>query len=124
MPIFLKLIMLNLFIIHWKEEELHEYVSPLLLKDWNVGYEFKNELYAKLNIEKLKPDIILIYLIVTPSRGLLSANIIRQTDSIKHIPIIFVDGKPKAIKKIKNEFPDEVYATSENLETILMGLDR
>lgn len=124
MPIFLELIMLNLFIIHWNEEELHEYVTPLLLKDWNVGYEFKNEVSAKLKIEKLKPNIILIYLKLTPSRGMFSARIIKQTDSIKHIPIIFVDGKPKNVKKSKIEFPDAIYATSENLETTLMELNR
>ena len=124
MPILLKLIMLNIFAIHWNEEELYEYVTPLLLKGWNVGYEYKNELLAKLTIEKLNPDIILIYLKVTPSRGILSAKIIKNSDSTKHIPIIFVDGKPKYVKKIRNEYPNAIYTTSEKLEITLLGLER
>ncbi len=116
--------MLNLYAIHWNEEELHEYITPLILKGWNVGYEYKNEVRAKLTIEKLNPDIILIYLKVTPSRGILSAKIIKKTDSIKHIPIIFIDGKPKHVKKIRSEFPNAIYTTSEKLETTLLGLER
>jgi len=116
--------MLNLFAIHWNEEELHECITPLILKGWNVGYEYKNELHAKLSIEKLTPDIILIYLKVTPSRGILSAKIIKDTYSITHIPIIFVDGKSKYVKKIQNEYPNEIYTTSEKLEMTLLGLER
>ena len=46
--------MLNLFAIHWNVEELHEFITPLILKGWNVAYEYKNEVHAKLKIEKLK----------------------------------------------------------------------
>ena len=116
--------MLNLFAIHWNVEELHEFMTPLILKGWNVAYEYKNEVNAKLKIEKLNPDILLIYLKVTPSRGILSAKIIKKTDSIKNIPIIFIDGKPKHLKKIRNEFPNAIYTTSEKLEITLLGLER
>jgi len=115
--------MLNIFVIHWNEEELHEYVTPLLLKEWNVGYEYKNEVHAKLTIEKLKPDIILIYLKVTPSRGVLTAKIIKDINTIKDIPIIFIDGKPKEVKKAKIEFPNATYITSEKLEETLEKLE-
>jgi DNA-binding response OmpR family regulator len=114
--------MLNSFAIHWNEEELYEYVIPLITKGWNVGYEYRNEIQAKSTIEKLNPDAILIYLKVSYSRGLITAKIIRKTDSIKHIPIIFVDGKSKDVKKVKIEFPNAIYATSETLEKVLSEL--
>jgi two-component SAPR family response regulator len=115
--------MLNLFVIHWNEEELYEYINPFLSQGWNVGYEYKNELHAKETIEKLEPDIILIFLSITPSRGIISAKIIKKTDSIRHIPIIFIDGKPKNLKKFIDEHPNVIHTTSENLIPTLLELE-
>lgn len=57
--------MLNLFAIHWNKEELFNFITPLIKKGLNVGYEYKNELQAKETMKKLKPDAILIYLKLT-----------------------------------------------------------
>ena len=115
--------MLNLFVIHWNEEELYEYVSPFLKRDWNVGYEYRNEMNARDNITILNPEVIIIYLAITPSRGRLSASFIKKTDSINNIPIIFVDGKNKDVKSIKKEFPDASFTSNEQLQELLISIE-
>jgi CheY-like chemotaxis protein len=115
-------IMLNLFVIDWNEEELYENIEPLLKEGWNVGYEYNDEIYAKVNIESLKPDIIIIYLNTSPSKGRNAAHLIKKEESIKDIPIVFVDGKAKDIKKAKKEHPNAIYTTSDSLNTVLLNL--
>lgn len=116
--------LVNLFIIDWNEEELHEHLEPFLKEGWNVGYEFNDEIFAKMNIENLKPDVIIIYLNNSPSKGRYVAHLIKKEDSIKNIPIVFVDGKPKDVKKTKKKHPNAIYTTSEHLKTILLTIDK
>lgn len=123
MSISLVKIMLNLFVIHWNAEELYEYITPFLIQDWNVGYEYKNEMNASDNIKILNPDVIIIYLTITPTRGRLSASFIKRSDSINRIPIIFVDGKSKDVKKMRNEFPEAQFTSNEDLQTLLISIE-
>ena len=116
--------MLNLFVINWNAEELFESVTPFIRKGWNVGYAFKNELEAKTSVEKLKPDVVVIYLNASPSRSRLAAKFIKATKLINQIPLIFVDGKTKIVKKIRNEFPNAKFTTSETLEATLLEFER
>lgn len=114
--------MLNLFVIDWNEEELFKNIEPFIKEGWNVGYEFNDEFYAKANIDNLKPDIIIIYLNNSPSKGRHAAHLIKKEESIKNIPLIFVNGKRKDVKKIKIEYPKAIYTTSDRLDTVLFNL--
>jgi AmiR/NasT family two-component response regulator len=114
--------MLNLFVIDWDEEELHKNIEPFIKEGWNVGYEHDDEIYAKMNIESLKPDVIIIYLTTSPSRGRNAARLIKKEESIKDIPIVFVDGKPKDIKKTKKKHPNAIYTVSNSLNNVLINL--
>jgi two-component SAPR family response regulator len=114
--------MLNLFVIDWNEEELYKNIEPFLKEGWNVGYEFNDEIYAKVNVENLKPDVILIYLNTSPSKGRNAAHLIREEESIKNIPLIFVGGKSKDVKKVKKEHPNAIYTTSDRLNELLIKL--
>jgi hypothetical protein len=117
-------IMLNLFVIHWNAEELHEYITPFLKQDWNVGYEYRNEMNASDNIKILNPDVIIIYLTIAPARGRLSASFIKKSDLTNKIPIIFVDGKNKDVKKMRNEFPEAKFTSKEELQSLLISIER
>jgi AmiR/NasT family two-component response regulator len=67
---------------------------------------------VKDKIEKLKPDIILIFLNEDPSRGEMAAKFIQKSILARTIPIIFVDGKSKHVKKIKFQYPNAFYTKS------------
>ena len=114
--------MLNLFVIDWNEEELYKNIEPFLKEGWNVGYEFNDEIYAKVNVENLKPDVILIYLNNSPSKGRYTAHLIGEEESIKDIPLIFVGGKLKDVKKAKKEHPNAIYTNSNHLNELLLNL--
>ena len=116
--------MLNLFIVDWNEEELFENIEPFLKEGWNVGYEFKEEIFAKFNIEHLKPDVIIIYLNNSPSKGCYLGQLINKENSIKNIPLIFVNGRSKDITKAKKKNPNAIYTTSELLKTVLLNFDK
>ena len=116
--------MLNLFIVDWNEEDLFENIEPLLKEGWNIAYEFNEEVFAKVNIENLKPDVIVIYLDNSPSKGRYLAQLINKENSIKNIPLIFVNGRPKDITKAKKKYPNAIYCTSEHLKTVLLNLNQ
>lgn len=116
--------MLNLFVVDWNEEELFENIEPFLKEGWNVGYEFNDEIFAKFNIENLRPDVIIIYLNNSPSKGRYLAQLINKENSIKGIPVVFVNGKPKDIAKTQKKYPKGIYTTSEHLKTVLLNLHK
>ena len=115
-------IMLNLFVIDWDEKELYKNIEPFLKEDWNVAYEYNDEVNAIKNIESLKPDVVIIYLNTSPTKGLLAADLIKKEESIKNIPLIFVNGKSRDVKNTKKKHPNAIYATSEVLNDILTNL--
>ena len=114
--------MLNLFVIDWDEKELYKNIEPLLKEDWNVAYEYNDEVNAIKNIESLKPDVVIIYLNTSPTKGLLAADLIKKEESIKNIPLIFVNGKSRDVKNTKKKHPNAIYTTSEVLNDVLINL--
>jgi CheY-like chemotaxis protein len=57
------------------------------------------------------PDAVVIDLDLRASDGRDLALYVRQRKSTRHVPIVFVEGDPTRVAKIKELLPDAVYAT-------------
>jgi CheY-like chemotaxis protein len=65
------------------------------------------------------PDAILIDLSRLPSHGREVALALRMSKDTRHIPIVFVDGDPDKVARLKAILPDATYTSWGRLETAL-----
>lgn len=93
--------------------------GPLIAKLHSAGYEvaYKRETQSPSvrEIRDTAPAAIVIDLSRMPSHGRYVAAWVRGSKSIRHIPIVFVDGDPAKFEAIRREIPDAVYTTQARL---------
>ena len=98
-------------LIHWKAHEIKEREN--ILK--SAGYQVDSDLSGGAGLIKAlasdPPDAIVIDLSRLPSQGRDFALLVRKRKSIRNIPIVFVEGDPEKISKIKELLPDAWYTT-------------
>ena len=105
----------SIFIIHWNEDEIKRIADTLVIENVAVDVESKVIARAIDRIKIIEPSVILIYLTRQPPQGRKLAKKLKEIPDTQAIPIIFVDGKDKEIKKARKEVPDAVFTTSSNL---------
>jgi hypothetical protein len=106
-------------LFHWKAAEAAPLVELLRSKGFTVDYGGDS---ANGNIRSLRenpPLAAVIDLTRMPSHGRHVAAAIRGTKSIRHIPIVFVDGEPEKVAKIRSEVPDAVFTSRSRLASEL-----
>jgi len=102
---------MRLRLIHWNHEEARPMIEELEAAGHSV------ELTSSVGSDIMKylratpPDAVIINLSRQPSRGREIGVAIRNGKSIKHIPILFVDGDPEKVAGIKKVLPDAVYTS-------------
>lgn len=109
----------KLYLIHWDETEANELAAKFDAGKWEVEYEFEDGARAVSAIKTILPNAVVIYLTKLPSHGAETAHAIRHLKATKHLPIIFVGGKPDALEKVKAKVPDAVFVTESGLESAL-----
>lgn len=98
------------FLIHWNEIEAQERLALLRRHGFAADWEpYSPTVWKQLRGEP--PDALVIDLTRIPSHGRDVALAVRSTKSTRQIPIIFVDGDPAKVEKIKQHLPDAVYTT-------------
>jgi hypothetical protein len=65
------------------------------------------------------PDAYVIDLSRLPSFGRQVAMWLRSTKSTRHVPILFVDGDPEKVKKLRELLPDATYTSWPRLKTAI-----
>ena len=63
------------------------------------------------------PDVFLIDLSHRPAHGRDIAIYLRGQKSVRHIPIVFLDGPPEKVEAIRKVLPDAVYASSARMKS-------
>ncbi len=111
--------MARVFLFHWNEAEArdraarlarfgHEAVIPRL----DSGADFKT-------IAARPPDAFVIDLSRLPSHGREVAAALRERKATRKVPIVFVDGAPEKIDRIRALLPDAVYTDWKRLRGAL-----
>jgi len=97
--------------------------EPLIATLRSAGYEavYRGETQSPSirEIRDAAPVAIVIDLSRMPSHGRYLAAWVRGSKSIRHIPIVFVDGDPAKVEVIRREIPDAVYTTQARLAAAL-----
>ena len=71
------------------------------------------------SLRESPPLAAVIDLTRLPSHGRYVAAEIRATKSTRHIPIVFVDGDPEKVERIRKDLPDAVYTSRSRLASAL-----
>jgi hypothetical protein len=71
------------------------------------------------DVRENPPDAIVIDLSRLPSHGREIAVALRRSKDTRHVPLVFVDGEPEKVARIKGLLPDATYTTWGRLKTAL-----
>ncbi len=102
-------------IVHWKEPQ----AGPLIESCRACGFEVEYDAVRFQELAKLirsrPPDALVIDLTCLPSHGRDSAIYLRRTKYARHIPLVFVDGEPEKVEKVREQLPDATFASRKQI---------
>ncbi len=105
----------KVFVVDWDIVAVEEHAKHLFDDGWDVQYESVDGRRAFDLIKADHPDVVVIYLSAMPAYGRALADDMRSFKETSKLPIVFVDGKEKAVKKAMAEVPDCICTTQEDV---------
>jgi CheY-like chemotaxis protein len=105
-------------LFHWRAEEARPLLAVLRAGGYTVDYPGDNPSNWR-SLRENPPLAAIIDLTRLPSHGRYVAAEIRAAKSIRHIPIVFVDGDQEKVKDIRKALPDAVYTSRSRLVSVL-----
>jgi len=108
-------------LIHWNTAEAREKADHLC----SAGYAVENDQFTPSMLREREdpPDVVVIDLSRLPSQGRDVAMALRSYKSTRTIPLVFVDGEPEKVERIKAQIPDAHYTNwnriIEKLEDVI-----
>jgi CheY-like chemotaxis protein len=105
-------------LIHWKAEEAAERIAKLEAAGYEVEYsqlDGENSRALKAN----PPAVFVIDLSRLPSHGMEVASSLRGYKATRAVPIVFVEGAPEKIERIKKLLPDATFTTWSKIRSAL-----
>ncbi len=105
-------------LIHWNSAETEERAAGLRA----AGYDVTCEPVPAATLRELRenpPAAVVIDLARLPSQGRDMAVAIRHYKTTRRVPLVFVDGDPAKLARIKELFPDAVYTTWNRIRSSL-----
>ena len=111
--------MATIRLIHWNGPEGRERKLRLTSLGHHVEFDdVDGPGFAKV-LRRSTPDAYVIDLSRLPSGGRQIAMWLRSTKSTRHIPIVFVDGDPEKVKRVRELLPDATYTSWRRLKTAI-----
>ena len=109
----------TIILIHWKPEEAVERIALLSEQGYQAIHFVPTSQNFLRELEALSPRGVVIDLSREPSQGRDIAVAIRHRKSTRHLPLVFVDGDPSKVAKIRELLPDAAYTDWGQLPTDL-----
>ncbi len=97
-------------LIHWNAAEAKERAARLRAAGYRVTYEAITSDTLR-TMRNDRPVAVVIDLARLPSQGRDVALALRQSTTTRHVPLVFVDGDPEKVARVKQHLPDAVYTT-------------
>lgn len=104
---------MNVFLVHWNEQELAEHASALEREGHRVRGHFSTEWFEKWG--EYLPDAVVVSLDRLPSHGRQVAEWFWEAKYRRSIPVLFVGGEPAKIEAIQSKFPAAVFSSWADL---------
>src|SRR5262249_31405220 len=107
-------------LFHWNATEAKPLIGQLRAAGYTVDYPGDKLLERRFrSLRESPPHAIVIDLTRLPSEGRHLAVAIRSRKMIRSIPIVFVDGDPRKVERIREELPDAIYTSRTSLGSAL-----
>jgi hypothetical protein len=106
-------------LFHWRAEEAKPLIAVLRAGGYGVDYPGDKANGNWRSLRENPPFAAIIDLTRLPSHGRHVGAEIRATKSLRHIPIVFVDGDPEKVERIRKDLPDAVYTSGSRLLSAL-----
>jgi hypothetical protein len=94
--------------VHWHSDEAGELLKKL--DGFEVFVVSRMGLDAIRAIRSAAPGAVVISLERMPSHGRYLAHALREYKGTRHIPLVFVEGEPDKVERIRGLFPDAAFA--------------
>ena len=111
--------MARIRLIHWNGPEGRERKLRLAGLGYEAEFQEPNPGQLRGWLRANPPDAYVIDLSRLPSGGREVAMWLRTYKDTRHIPIVFVDGDPDKVAKLKTLLPDATYTTWGRMKTAL-----
>ena len=102
-------------LFHWRADEAKPLIAALRAGGYTVDYPGDKANGSWRSLRENSPYAAIIDLTRLPSHGRYVGAEIRATKSLRHIPIVFVDGDPEKVESIRKDLPDAVYTSRSRL---------
>jgi len=106
-------------LIHWNAAEAEERATLLLGAGFAVDYDPLTPAELRAMREE-PPSAIVLDLSRVPSQGRDLAVGLRKHGATRHVPLVFVDGEPEKVARIRELLPDATYTTWDEIESALI----
>jgi CheY-like chemotaxis protein len=110
---------MRLRVVHWNAKEAAALVALLETAGHSVDITTSIGSGIMKYLRAAPPDAVVIDLTRQPSHGREIAVAIRNAKTLKHLPILFVDGQAEKVAAIARWLPDAIYTTRARLLTAL-----
>ena len=111
--------MRHIRLIHWNTSEAKGKATILQAGGYGVVFQIPRGSADLRRLRKNPPDAVVIDLSRLPSHGREIGLVLRQMKAARNIPLIFVEGDPEKVARIRGLLPDAVYTTWRNIGSSL-----
>lgn len=110
-------------LVHWNAEEWSSMAAPLRRDGWQVSPHQTAKGLKQKDPASMRPAAVVISLRRLPSHGRKVASAIWYPKWARQaIRIVFVDGAPDVVAKVRSEFPSAAFCSYEQLPSLLGDL--
>lgn len=106
-------------LIHWNAVEGRERQLRLASLGVEVDFDATDGPALLRSIRARPPDAIVVDLTRLPSHGREAALALRTYKDTRHVPLIFADGEPAKVERIRVLLPDATYTSWGRMKTAL-----
>jgi hypothetical protein len=108
-------LMRNVKLILWNAAEAQDRALILTTAGYNIDAMLPSGLKSIRLLKENPPDAVIVDLSRLPSQGRDIGLLLRQYKQTRNIPLVFVDGDPIKVERIKELLPDAVFARWTNI---------
>jgi len=106
-------------LIHWNAAEAEERIARLRAAGYEVDYGGEMNPGTLRSWRDNPPAAFVIDLSRMPSQGRDVAMSLRSRKTTRHTPLVFVEGEPEKVERIKTHLPDAVYTIWSRIRSSL-----